>query len=256
MSYEAELPGLKLTMEAFQLICFRYYVVAQFVSGKQVLEVGCGGSVGLGYLARSADRVIGGDLSMNNLEHARESNKRKAKLICLDAHNLPFKDSYFDVVAALEVIFYLDADRFLGECYRVLKKGGTLIIELPNKDRPFFQPSPLGRDYLSAPELFVTLDRHHFDCEIFGAFPVPMQPTPSVWQKTRTITGKALNLVPTGKWIKTRLINLTSKAGVILKEEVGEDIENGAVESIQLMPIRTDSPNHLYQILYAIARTR
>ncbi len=256
LTNETELPGRKLTKEALQMICLRYEVISQFVSGRQVLEVGCGPGLGLGYLTRSANRVIGGDITVDHLRYAQEHCKGRIELVRLDAHKLPFKNSYFDVVAAMQVVLYLDIDVFLGECRRVLKEGGTLIINLPNKDRPYFRPSPLSRNYFSAPELFAALDSHGFDAEIFGAFPVPAQPAWSVWQKARIITGKALNLAPKGKWIKARLVNLTSRADVILKEEVGEDIDSGIVENIQLTPIHADSPDHRYQILYAIARAR
>lgn len=46
---------------------------------------------------------------------------------------LPFKEEIFDCVFAGEIIEHLlDTEFFLEECYRVLKKGGILILTTPN----------------------------------------------------------------------------------------------------------------------------
>ena len=63
-------------------------------------------------------------------------------------------------------------------------------------------------------------------------------------------------MVPKGKSIKARLVNLTSSADVILKGGIGEDIDSGLVDNIQLVPIPNDSPNKCYQILYALAHAK
>lgn len=256
MSLEAELPGMRLTREALQIICFRYHIVSKFVGGKQVLEVGCGGGLGLRYLCRSASRVVGGDLSTENIECARKNNGGKAELIVLDAHQLPFRNKSFDVVAAMQIIFYLDADTFLEECNRVLKKAGTLIIELPNKDRPYFRPSRRSRNYFSAPELFALLAKHRFGAEIFGAFPVPQSPVWSAWQRARIMAGKVLSPIPQGKHLKALLVDLISNARAVLKEDIGEDADSNIVESMELVSIPSNVSNCNYQILYAIARPK
>ncbi len=51
--------------------------------------------------------------------------------------NLPFIDGYFDLAYHLDVIEHVKKPHlFLSEQYRVLKKGGTLIIGTPNIFRP------------------------------------------------------------------------------------------------------------------------
>lgn len=256
MSLEAELPGRKMPLEAIQMICLRYLVISRYIPGKTILEVGCGAGLGLNYLSRYAASVTAGDISAENLLHARKNSNNKVQLDCFDAHNMPFSDGLFDVVAAMQVILYLDIDRFLKECKRVLKKGGTLIINLPNKDRPYFRPSRLSKNYFSAPELYAALDRHSFDTELFGAFPVPESATWSVWQKARIAAGKALNLIPGGKRIKGRLAGAISGADTVLKSDIGQHIDDGILEGIDIVPISHDIPNHGYQILYAVSRLR
>ena len=83
MSLEAGIPGDKYTWETWQMICCRYYIAAQFVTGKQVLEVGCGTGRGLGYLDARAKRVVGGDYAEDNLRYARKRHALKRKALKL-----------------------------------------------------------------------------------------------------------------------------------------------------------------------------
>jgi len=51
----------------------------------------------------------------------------------LEKDSIPFSDGFFDYVICTEVIEHLsNADRLLSEIYRVLKKGGHLILSTPN----------------------------------------------------------------------------------------------------------------------------
>jgi SAM-dependent methyltransferase len=51
------------------------------------------------------------------------------------AENMPFGDKTFDCVVAGEVIEHLDSpEAFLGEAWRVLRPGGTLVVTTPNRD--------------------------------------------------------------------------------------------------------------------------
>ena len=252
---ETEMPGIKANMDQMQIICHRYYFASQFVSGKRVLEVGCGPGLGLGYLSRNAKCVIGGDITKDSLRCAREHYESKIKLVSMDAHKLPFRDSCFDVIISVAAIIYLDLPVFFNECYRVLKRGGLIILNTPNKDISNFRESRLSRNYFSAPELSELLKRHHFGAEFFGAFPVAentmIKTDLKVWG------GKVLNLVPKGDTIKRVLSNILRGRNLVLKGEIDDKlIKDIHAENIQLAPISCDSHDFQHRILYVLAYAR
>jgi len=50
-----------------------------------------------------------------------------------DARKLPFKNEVFDIVIATEVIeHFVEGEAFVNEAYRVLRRGGLLLITTPN----------------------------------------------------------------------------------------------------------------------------
>lgn len=256
MAYEAEMPGMMLSAEQLQMIYLRYHTAGKFVQGKQVLEVGCGAGLGLGYLAKRAKRVVGGDCAENNVRCARQHYKRRIELLLLDAHSLPFQDNCFDVIVAMEVIFYLrHVDRFLDECSRVLKRGGRLIICLPNKNMPGFFKSELSYRYYSVPELYSLLNGHGFDAEVLGAFPILGSGAGQRLQSTmRRKVSKILDMMPGGRRIRGILDkSIFHKAP--LKEEL-EDEDMKILGNIQLAPLPCNSSNSRYKILYAVAQAR
>ena len=83
---ETEMPGTKVNIDPLQIICHRYYFASKFVSGKEMLEVGCGPGIGLGYLSKNAKWVVGGDITKNNLRCAQKHYVAKVELVSMDAH--------------------------------------------------------------------------------------------------------------------------------------------------------------------------
>ena len=101
-----------------------------------ILEIGCGQSKCLRFLARNnhlkEENIYGVDQS----DEAIEFSKKKlpgAKLSVGDAYNLVFPDNSFDFVLLMEVIEHFDDPiAALREIYRVLKPGGKVFISFPN----------------------------------------------------------------------------------------------------------------------------
>ncbi|HEV8597216.1 MAG TPA: class I SAM-dependent methyltransferase [Candidatus Dormibacteraeota bacterium] len=164
--------GLPASPEQLAMQYHRYRVAAELCKGRDVLEVGCGSGMGLPYLAQHARRVIGGDYTMALLREAR-AQLPHMDLVRMDAEHLPIADRALDVVLMLEMIYYVrDQTAAFAECRRVLRAGGSLMVCVPNPDRPDFNPSPFSTRYPDASSLTRLFEDHGFEVKIFGAFPV------------------------------------------------------------------------------------
>ncbi len=98
-----------------------------------ILDVGCGIGGSSLYLAEKFNAAATGiTLSPVQANRAREraqSTGVMAQFQVADALNLPFADRSFDLVWSLESGEHMpDKARFLQECYRVLKPGGTFVM--------------------------------------------------------------------------------------------------------------------------------
>ncbi len=114
--------------------------------GEVVGDFGCGDGYYL-HLINSLDpevKLVGVDTDPIVLGNAKSNlMKNKINLIRSDLHKLPFKDSYFDKIILTEVLEHVEDDlKVLKEIYRVLKKGGLLIITVPNYNFPFLWDPP------------------------------------------------------------------------------------------------------------------
>jgi SAM-dependent methyltransferase len=164
--------GLGASPEQLAMQYFRYRMASDIAHGGSVLEVGCGSGMGLPYLAPHARMVVGGDYTMALLREARK-HVPDSNLVRFDAQHLPFRDGVFDTVLMLEMIYYVaDQDAAFAECRRVLRPGGRLMVCLPNRDRPDFNPSPFSTRYPNLGEIGSLLRRAGFDVNVYGAFAV------------------------------------------------------------------------------------
>ena len=203
----SERPGIRVTREALSMLHTRYAFAAPYCAGKDVLEVACGAGQGLGYLGGRSRRVVGGDCSGGLLAEARRHYDGRVPLLRLDAHALPFRAASFDVVLLYEALYYLASPaRFLGECRRILRAGGRLLLCTVNREWRDFNPSPLSTRYFSAGELRALAEAEGFEAELYGAFPcAPGSPRDALVSLARR-AAVALRLIPAtmkGKeWLK------------------------------------------------------
>ena len=166
-----ERPGLRISSLQFEREVHRYQFAGRWVRGNDVLEVACGSGQGLGYLGARARRLVAGDIDQGNLRLARAHYGLRVPLVRLDAMYLPFAGHSFDVIVALEAIYYVsDSARFVTECRRVLRPGGTLVLATVNRAWHGFIRSPFGAVYLDSRELGILLAESGFDPEVYGAF--------------------------------------------------------------------------------------
>jgi tocopherol O-methyltransferase len=108
---------------------------AKVQSAENIIDIGCGIGGATLYLAQKFNAMATG-ITLSPIqaararERAREMNlEDKAHFEVADALNIPFKDNNFDLVWSLESGEHMpDKTKFVQECYRVLKPGGTLIL--------------------------------------------------------------------------------------------------------------------------------
>ncbi|MDO9373814.1 MAG: class I SAM-dependent methyltransferase [Ferruginibacter sp.] len=111
------------------------------IMGKKILEIGCGqGGISTFLAVNGASYVIGTDINTFHLEVADQfKNKIQNELkIDLsdrllfkveDAYNMSFEESSFDIIIADNVFeHFMQPEKVLGECQRILKPGGLVII--------------------------------------------------------------------------------------------------------------------------------
>ncbi len=109
---------------------------------KKILEIGCGhGGISVFYAVNGAKEVIGIDLNDDSLAAANKfantfSNKQfngklNVSFIKADATALPFKEYTFDIILAENVFeHFVEYEKVMEECYRVLSKKGRLIVPI------------------------------------------------------------------------------------------------------------------------------
>lgn len=246
-----ELTGYRVTKEQLQRMYTRYRFASEFCKNKDVLEVACGSGQGIGYIARIAKRVIGGDIDEENLRLAVEYYKGRENIEfkLMDAHQLPVDDNSFDVVILYEAIYYLvSPEKFIAETYRVLRNEGVLLICTANKDCVDFNPSQYSYRYFSVPELYSLLRERGFDVELFADCPACYG---SYRDKIISIlkqVGVKLQLIPKTMKRKEKIKRLLFGKLIPLHHE----IEDEMCDYTPPVSISEDTINKDYKVIYAV----
>lgn len=107
-------------------------IVELIGKNRVVLDIGCGiGEIGE-LLIKNKNKVYGVDISPTA---AKKASQRGLIVKCCDIEKerIPFKNNYFDIVLAAEVVEHIfDTDEFLNKVKEKLKKKGELVITTPN----------------------------------------------------------------------------------------------------------------------------
>lgn len=175
---ERTVPGLAEENYWFR----RHEVVYERLAGRcvdrDVLEAGCGEGYGADLIADVARQVIGLDYDESAVAHVRARYPR-VDMRHGNLAALPLGAGSVDVVVNFQVIEHLwDQRQFVGECLRVLRPGGLLLMSTPN--RVTFSPgrdtpiNPFHTRELNAAELTELLTSQGFSMEaMLGVFHGP-----------------------------------------------------------------------------------
>ncbi|MEO6423265.1 MAG: methyltransferase domain-containing protein, partial [Candidatus Nitrotoga sp.] len=101
-----------------------------------VLDVACGEGYGAALVAETACKVVGVDLSVDTIQHAKINYGHHANLqfVTASCECLPFSDASFDFAISFETIEHIEKQKeFISELMRVLRPDGVLILSSPNK---------------------------------------------------------------------------------------------------------------------------
>ncbi|WP_395726688.1 class I SAM-dependent methyltransferase [Nakamurella sp.] len=121
------------------------------VTGRRIVEIGCGSAPCARYLRVRGAEVVALDLSAGMLAHARAAAARTAievPLVQADACELPFATGSFDVAFSAfgAIPFVADSAQLMREVARVLRPGGRWVFAVNHPMRWAFpdDPGPAG----------------------------------------------------------------------------------------------------------------
>jgi 2-polyprenyl-6-hydroxyphenyl methylase/3-demethylubiquinone-9 3-methyltransferase len=166
------------------------------LSGKHVLDVGCGG----GFYSIAAHEHKCADITLVDLSpvcvkaarlNLQKNTGSRFEGVVADVTNLPFREDYFDLVLCLDVIEHVQDNVALDEISRVLREREHLILATQNSfsinyvlqgitqryvfgDRKWMGWDPTHLRFYSPKSLHFLLRNHDFvTVEIAGTYFVP-----------------------------------------------------------------------------------
>lgn len=114
----------------------RYELIEENLPGQgRVLDLGCGDGELLFAMSNKYDEVWGVDVVQKRVDRiTTKTGGGKIHLKVADINErLDFTSNYFDCVTIVDVLEHLfDPFAIIGECYRLLQPGGTLLVHVPN----------------------------------------------------------------------------------------------------------------------------
>ena len=104
------------------------------------LDVGCGNGFITEYIAPEFDEVIGIDMKRERLDDFRAHTRTnpRYRIMEMSAARIDFPNDYFSFMTSFEVLEHVaDLDKSVQEIARVCRRGGVLIISIPQVWFPF-----------------------------------------------------------------------------------------------------------------------
>ena len=116
----------------------RYAFARRFAGDRRVLDVACGEGYGTALLGSVAKSVVGIDVDIKTIEHARATYGETARMrfVAASCAGLPLPSASVDLIVSFETIEHVsqtEQRQMLSEFARVLTREGALVISSPNK---------------------------------------------------------------------------------------------------------------------------
>jgi len=108
----------------------RFNISLDELSGKSILDVGCGSGRFVEFFSRRGREVVGVDLSYSVTEALRYCRLRQnVHIVQADLFNLPFKEEIFDIVFSFGVLMHTpDTKKAFMQLPKHVKPGGKLAV--------------------------------------------------------------------------------------------------------------------------------
>lgn len=110
--------------------------IEKICRGGNILDVGCSTGLFIKTVYNCSVyrwNIFGIDINVRSIKLAKLNKFANVKRI--DIKNNRFDSNYFDVITCFDVLEHLnDINESIGEIRRILKRGGILVIQIPNSD--------------------------------------------------------------------------------------------------------------------------
>lgn len=109
------------------------------LTGKYMLDLGCGAGESSVYFSLKGARCLAGDYSPGMAETTKRLARRygiELEVRTVNAMKLDFAENTFDIVYAANLLHHVDKNRALREIHRVLKPGGIAALWDPLRHNP------------------------------------------------------------------------------------------------------------------------
>ncbi len=127
----------------------------QGLSGKRVLDVGCGGGILSESMARRGADVTGIDLGTENLKAAALHAEQSQLENTLRYQHIPVEElakthaGQFDVVTCMEMLEHVpDPSSIVQACYELLAPGGVCVLSTINRNPKSYLFAIVGAEYV------------------------------------------------------------------------------------------------------------
>jgi 2-polyprenyl-6-hydroxyphenyl methylase / 3-demethylubiquinone-9 3-methyltransferase len=124
------------------------------LSGKRVLDVGCGGGILSDAMSRKGADVLGIDLASKSLKvaqlHALEAQTPNVAYREISAEDLAIEQpASFDIVTCMEMLEHVpDAQSIVNACSALVKPGGWVFFSTLNRNSRAFLHAIVGAEYV------------------------------------------------------------------------------------------------------------